>query len=229
MPAEPPAGAAARRALTKHQKRAALGGRVRPHARRGCALGQLGHTAADGVRERVAKIAQRRAAGEAFGTRWRGALQDAADLVQRCLLQGLRLAPARPRGQAPQQDVARALSGSLASRLHPANRGKASPRISSLRSVVGHVCATFTMPLGIANQARRSRPSDRQTVLEGQGMRQGARLRARASGLGPERFRPRVQQSAPQPRARGWHGRTARTHRVHARPDSAGGGRSTDL
>jgi hypothetical protein len=141
MPAEPPAGAAARRALTKHQKRAALGGRVRPHARRGCALGQLGHTAADGVRERVAKIAQRRAAGEAFGTRWRGALQDAADLVQRCLLQGLRLAPARPRGQAPQQDVARALSGSLASRLHPANRGKASPRISSLRSVVGHVCA----------------------------------------------------------------------------------------
>ena len=76
-----------------------LGGRVRPHARRGVpggALLLLGRAAPErhAVGERAAEVAQRRAAGEPGGAQRRGALQDAAQLVQR-LAQRLRLAPER--------------------------------------------------------------------------------------------------------------------------------------
>ncbi len=61
-----------------------------------------------------------------------------------------------------------------AKRLHASS---ASARLWATRARAGR--ATLTMPLGIANQASRSRPSDRQTVLEGQGC-------AKAQGCAPE-------------------------------------------
>jgi len=49
--------------------------------------------------------------------------------------------PLRAPGASLTQDVARALSGSLASRLHPANRGKAPPCLLGPRSALGNARA----------------------------------------------------------------------------------------